>query len=115
MMPYVSGQIKFGYKIKVTVTKKLKNMKKKFAKYSNMHNFELYLCHRIVYVITVILIEISITLNILVDRDRFTTLPYKMVALTTECDTKNNFFEDSGKRFSTLEILRTDHLQIGPF
>ena len=33
MMPYVSGQIKFedgdlGYKVKVTVTKKLKNTKK---------------------------------------------------------------------------------------
>ena len=58
-MPYVSGQINFedgdlGYKVKVTVTKKLKNTKK-FAKNSNMHIFEFYLCHRIVYDITVIL------------------------------------------------------------
>ena len=58
-MPYVSGQIKFedgdlGYKVKVTITKKLKNAKK-FAKKSIMHIFEIYLCHQIVYVITIIL------------------------------------------------------------
>ena len=46
MMPYVSGQIKFedgdlGYKVKVTITKKLKNTKKirpKF-KYAYFFNF----------------------------------------------------------------------------
>ena len=37
MMPYVSGQIKFedgdlGYKVKVTVTEKLKNTKKNLPK-----------------------------------------------------------------------------------
>ena len=60
MMPYVSGQIKFEdgdlvYEVKVTVTKILKTRKKKIAKNSNMHIFEFYLSHRIVYIITVIL------------------------------------------------------------
>ena len=42
MMPYVSGQIKFedgdlGYKVKVTVTKKLKNTKKIGQKFKYLY------------------------------------------------------------------------------